>query len=203
MTHTDGTVSIRVNGEHRRVAAGLTIAQLAADLGLVPEKVAVERNLEIVPRSTLGQVMIEDGDELEIVHFVGGGAMTRIEAYGLDRQLETVQLGPIEMEQALKKCREYYAFGGIRFETAEEALEKTMFGFSRAGDDDFIEISIAARDQISFTHEVRTGRAFLGIFGGVRTKEVNIANLSALEQLVRTYFSNDSALDAQMDELKQ
>ncbi|MGY4398282.1 thiamine biosynthesis protein ThiS [Sphingomonas sp. UYAg733] len=73
MTHTDGTVSIRVNGEHRRVAAGLTIARLAADLGLVPEKVAVERNLEIVPRSTLGQVMVEDGDELEIVHFVGGG----------------------------------------------------------------------------------------------------------------------------------
>jgi thiazole synthase len=74
--HTDHTVSIRVNGEHRRVAAGLTLAQLAADLGLVPEKVAVERNLEVVPRSTLGQVMVEDGDELEIVHFVGGGDVT-------------------------------------------------------------------------------------------------------------------------------
>ncbi len=71
--HTDGTVSIQVNGEHRRVAAGLSIAQLAEELGLVPEKVAVERNLEIVPRSTLAHVMIEDGDELEIVHFVGGG----------------------------------------------------------------------------------------------------------------------------------
>ena len=74
--HSDGTISIRVNGEHRRVAAGLTLAQLAADLGLVPEKVAVERNLEVVPRSTLGQVMVEDGDELEIVHFVGGGDVT-------------------------------------------------------------------------------------------------------------------------------
>lgn len=71
--HSDNTVSIRVNGEHRRIAAGLTIAQLAADLGLVPEKVAVERNLEIVPRSTLQDVIVEDGDELEIVHFVGGG----------------------------------------------------------------------------------------------------------------------------------
>jgi thiazole synthase len=71
--NSDNTVSIRVNGEHRRITAGLTIAQLAADLGLVPEKVAVERNLEIVPRSTLGEVMVEDGDELEIVHFVGGG----------------------------------------------------------------------------------------------------------------------------------
>lgn len=69
----DGTISIRVNGEHRRVRQGLSIAALAAELGLAPEKVAVERNLEIVPRSTLGAVLLEDGDELEIVHFVGGG----------------------------------------------------------------------------------------------------------------------------------
>ena len=71
--HTDGTVTIRVNGEHKRVTAGLSIAQLAEELGLVPEKVAVERNLEVVPRSTLSTVIVEDGDELEIVHFVGGG----------------------------------------------------------------------------------------------------------------------------------
>ena len=73
MTHTDGTITITVNGEHRRVSGGLTLAQLATELGLVPEKVAVERNLEVVPRSTLAQVMVEDGDEIEIVHFVGGG----------------------------------------------------------------------------------------------------------------------------------
>jgi thiazole synthase len=71
--HIDGTVSITVNGEHKRVTAGLTIAQLAEELGLVPAKLAVERNLEVVPRSTLDQVIVEDGDELEIVHFVGGG----------------------------------------------------------------------------------------------------------------------------------
>jgi thiazole synthase len=71
--HSDGTVSITVNGEHKRVRSGMSIAQLAAELGLVPEKVAVERNAEIVPRSTLGDVMVEDADELEIVHFVGGG----------------------------------------------------------------------------------------------------------------------------------
>jgi thiazole synthase len=71
--HSDGTVSITVNGEHKRVRSGLSIAQLAAELGLVPEKVAVERNAEIVPRSTLGDVIVEDADELEIVHFVGGG----------------------------------------------------------------------------------------------------------------------------------
>lgn len=75
--HTDGTVSIVVNGEHKRVTAGLTIIQLAEQLGLVPEKIAVERNLEVVPRSTLGEVEVKDGDELEIVHFVGGGDHAR------------------------------------------------------------------------------------------------------------------------------
>ena len=69
----DGTVSIRVNGEYRRVRAGLTIADLALELGLDPVKVAVERNLEIVPRSTLSEVPVEDGDDFEIVTFVGGG----------------------------------------------------------------------------------------------------------------------------------
>jgi len=71
--HSDGTITITVNGEHRRVPAGLSIAGLAAELGLVPEKVAVERNAAVVPRSTLADVLLEDGDELEIVHFVGGG----------------------------------------------------------------------------------------------------------------------------------
>ena len=51
----------------------MSLADLAADLGLAPEKVAVERNLSVVPRSTLAQVLVEDGDEIEIVHFVGGG----------------------------------------------------------------------------------------------------------------------------------
>jgi thiazole synthase len=67
------TISIRVNGEHRRARAGMTIADLALELGLEPAKVAVERNLEIVPRSTLGEAIIADGDEFEIVTFVGGG----------------------------------------------------------------------------------------------------------------------------------
>ncbi|WP_395613222.1 sulfur carrier protein ThiS [Allosphingosinicella sp.] len=67
------TVSIRVNGEQRRVISGITVAELALELGLEPTKVAVERNLEIVPRSTLGDVPVEDGDDFEIVTFVGGG----------------------------------------------------------------------------------------------------------------------------------
>jgi thiazole synthase len=69
----DGTASVRINGEHRRVRKGMTVAELATELGLEPTRVAVERNLEIVPRSTLGEVIVEDGDDFEIVTFVGGG----------------------------------------------------------------------------------------------------------------------------------
>ncbi len=64
---------VTLNGESRSVAPGTSIAQLAEGLGLDPRKIAVERNLAIVPRSTLAEVLVEDGDQLEIVHFVGGG----------------------------------------------------------------------------------------------------------------------------------
>jgi len=69
----DDTLSIRVNGAHRRVPAGISVADLALELGLDPARVAVERNLEIVPRSALTDVAVEDGDDFEIVTFVGGG----------------------------------------------------------------------------------------------------------------------------------
>ena len=52
---------------------GASIADLAREIGLDPAKIAVERNLEIVPRSTLHIVLIAEGDKIEIVHFVGGG----------------------------------------------------------------------------------------------------------------------------------
>jgi len=69
----DGTLSVRINNEHRRVPGGMTLAELINSIGLDPLRVAVERNLEIVPRSTFGTVCVEDGDDYEIVHFVGGG----------------------------------------------------------------------------------------------------------------------------------
>jgi thiamine biosynthesis protein ThiS len=67
------SLSITLNGDPRRVAPGMSVADLVAELGLPIKKVAVERNLEIVPRSTLADVLLADGDVLEIVHFVGGG----------------------------------------------------------------------------------------------------------------------------------
>jgi len=65
-------LSLTVNGEPRRVVAG-SVADLVRSLELDPAKVAVERNGEIVPRSTLGDIALNNDDVLEIVHFVGGG----------------------------------------------------------------------------------------------------------------------------------
>jgi thiamine biosynthesis protein ThiS len=69
----DGTLQVRINGEHRRVDSGMTIAGLVREIGFDPARVAVERNLEVVPRSALDEVQVEDGDDYEIVRFVGGG----------------------------------------------------------------------------------------------------------------------------------
>ncbi|MFZ1992429.1 MAG: sulfur carrier protein ThiS [Alphaproteobacteria bacterium] len=64
---------ITLNGEPREVAAALTVEALLRAFDLDPKKVAVERNLEIVRRSEFSRLKIEDGDRLEIVHFIGGG----------------------------------------------------------------------------------------------------------------------------------
>jgi thiamine biosynthesis protein ThiS len=66
-------VTVTVNGEVRGFEGPLTVAGLLTDLGLDVRKVAVERNLAIVPRSTYAQVWLASGDTLEIVHFIGGG----------------------------------------------------------------------------------------------------------------------------------
>jgi len=62
-----------VNGEARDVAAATTVEALVVLLGLDRRKLAVERNLEIVPRSAFGAMALSDGDRIEIVAFVGGG----------------------------------------------------------------------------------------------------------------------------------
>lgn len=66
-------ISVIVNGEARRIPGGSSIAAMLESIGLDPAKVAVERNREIVPRSTLSDAAVADGDAFEIVHFVGGG----------------------------------------------------------------------------------------------------------------------------------
>jgi sulfur carrier protein len=63
---------IQLNGEPRRVVAA-TILALVEELSLDPRKVAVERNLEIVPKSLHGATPVAEGDRIELVQFVGGG----------------------------------------------------------------------------------------------------------------------------------
>ncbi len=65
-------MQITVNGEPRETEAA-TLSQLVAELSLDPNKVAIERNLEIVPRSLHAATPLGEGDRLEIVQFVGGG----------------------------------------------------------------------------------------------------------------------------------
>jgi thiamine biosynthesis protein ThiS len=66
-------VTVQLNGEAREVPEGLTLAALIDWLKLSPDRVAVERNLEIVPRSRWNETAIQAGDRLEVVHLVGGG----------------------------------------------------------------------------------------------------------------------------------
>ncbi|MCE9520831.1 MAG: sulfur carrier protein ThiS [Alphaproteobacteria bacterium] len=64
---------IQLNGKDHELAGSISVAILVERLGLDIRKVAVERNLEIVPRSAYGATALEEGDKLEIVNFVGGG----------------------------------------------------------------------------------------------------------------------------------
>jgi thiamine biosynthesis protein ThiS len=75
MTETvqEDMISVTVNGEPRAVPAKCSISAMLEAIGLDPRKVAVEHNLEVVPRSSLGDIEACEGDSFEIVHFVGGG----------------------------------------------------------------------------------------------------------------------------------
>jgi thiamine biosynthesis protein ThiS len=67
-------MTLHINGERRTFPDGLTVASLVAHLGMKADRVAVELNLEIVPRANWDAIALKDGDKLEIVHFVGGGS---------------------------------------------------------------------------------------------------------------------------------
>lgn len=74
LVHQSETVRFTLNGEARTFSAPLTVAALLGEIGLDAAKVAVERNLEIVPKSDYAATALAEGDRLEIVHFIGGGA---------------------------------------------------------------------------------------------------------------------------------
>ena len=70
---TGQALSLTVNGAALQAAAGTSVAGLLDQLGLDRRKVAVERNEELVVRSTYDATRLQGGDRLEIVHFIGGG----------------------------------------------------------------------------------------------------------------------------------
>lgn len=69
----EATISIIVNGENREAKPGSTVSELLVALSLDSGRVAIERNLEILPRPAWPQTVVEPGDRYEIVQFVGGG----------------------------------------------------------------------------------------------------------------------------------
>ena len=62
-----------INGQSQNVQENLSLSELISQLNMKPERVAVERNGDIVPRNQWPQTALQNGDRLEIVHFVGGG----------------------------------------------------------------------------------------------------------------------------------
>src|SRR6185503_1149414 len=65
---------LTVNGEHRNASAGTTVGGLLQAMGIDPARVAVERNRDVVPRTTWAEAGLSDGDKIEIVAFIGGGS---------------------------------------------------------------------------------------------------------------------------------
>ncbi len=66
-------IEVAINGEARSVPQGTTVAALLRELGKEPKYLAVERNLELIPRSRHAECVLLSGDQIEIVTLVGGG----------------------------------------------------------------------------------------------------------------------------------
>jgi len=83
-------MTLHINGQAREFTKRLTVATLVAELGMKGDRVAVELNLEIVPRAKWTATALKDSDKLEVVHFVGGGSES---PKVLDRDAATCQPG--------------------------------------------------------------------------------------------------------------
>ncbi len=66
-------MTVTINGEARQIPDGLSVAGMIEQLGMKGNRVAIERNLDILPRAHWQETQVQPGDKFEIVHFVGGG----------------------------------------------------------------------------------------------------------------------------------
>ena len=67
------TINVRLNGKDREIDSGLSVKALVESLDLNPKLIVVELNREILSRDCFGEIKVSDGDQVELVHFVGGG----------------------------------------------------------------------------------------------------------------------------------
>lgn len=68
------SVIVHINGEEKEIGSQLSVAQLLQELGIRPGRVVVELNRDILSREAHDKTLLKDGDQIEIVHFVGGGS---------------------------------------------------------------------------------------------------------------------------------
>jgi sulfur carrier protein len=66
-------MKVRINGDEREIPEGLTVAALLGHLGMASDRLAIERNFDILPRADWKTTTVQPNDSFEIVHFVGGG----------------------------------------------------------------------------------------------------------------------------------
>jgi len=102
------TIEIRLNGESQELPAPLTVLQLLEHFGLPRERVAVERNRSIVPKSKWESESVRSGDEVEVVHFVGGGefAASLVIAGKTFQSRLLVGTGKYPSHQVMRECHE-------------------------------------------------------------------------------------------------
>ena len=67
------TIHVRLNGKGREIDSGLSVQELVESLDLNPKLIVVELNREILSRDCFGEIQVSEGDQVELVHFVGGG----------------------------------------------------------------------------------------------------------------------------------
>jgi len=107
--------------------------------------------------------------------------------YGMDQSFKVVEYGQVSIDQALKVVDERFARLRPKYETGEEAIAETMFGFYREKDT-FIEICINGPTEISFKFEVPRSKRFL-IFQSVYQKETTLKSKGELIERIKAFFN--------------
>ena len=80
-------MELQINGEQKQVVDGMTVAQLLDQLAIQPERVVVEVNLTVLKRAQHPSTVLKEGDQVEIVHFVGGGSTESIQQLAHSTQI--------------------------------------------------------------------------------------------------------------------